>query len=118
MYMNLQANQTLSKLTLSTLNSSKSAYASFTLHKSFFLTYAFGSASTNADGPFTCAILSKVSIPGFGLRLTCIIYLRRAFCLSSNAALSILVAEIQLLIGAAFTFKSTRTGPSAALSYK
>lgn len=53
----------LSKLVLSALNSSRSAYASFTLDKgAFFEKYTYGLTSESTEeGRFTCQLYNKVS---------------------------------------------------------
>ncbi|KAF4544982.1 DNA repair protein Rad9 [Lasiodiplodia theobromae] len=58
------------KLSLTALNSSKSAYASFAFDASkFFSSYSFAPAAANVDGRFTCRIYNKALLSVFKGRI-------------------------------------------------
>ncbi|OJD28936.1 dna repair protein rad9 [Diplodia corticola] len=58
------------KLSLTALNSSKSAYASFALDSSaFFSSYKFAPATANVDGRFTCRVYNKALLSVFKGRI-------------------------------------------------
>ncbi|GAB7339127.1 hypothetical protein MBLNU457_5799t2 [Dothideomycetes sp. NU457] len=58
------------KLSFTTLNSSRTAYASFALEaSSFFTTYEFNSLTSTAEGRFTCQLYNRALLSAFKARL-------------------------------------------------
>lgn len=105
----------LFQLSLTALNSSKSAYASFAFDASkFFSSYSFAPAAANVDGRFTCRIYNKVRYPSGPLssRLT----VRRRSSRSSKAASSTQGGEIRRSIGAKSAYKTGMIKQNAASS--